>query len=77
MDKREIIAAKLAEWGLVLSDSELEQLVPAYENLQIWQQIVEDMLHSRPMSKGISFPHSEPLLTHAITQIADKPKNRK
>ena len=29
MDKKEFIAAKLAEWNLTLSDSELAELVPA------------------------------------------------
>jgi hypothetical protein len=77
MEKREIIAATLAQWGLVLSEAELDQLVPAYDNLQVWQQVVENMLHSRPMVEGISFPMSEPLLTHTITSTAEKSSTEK
>jgi hypothetical protein len=66
MDKKEIVAAKLAEWGLKLSNSELEQLVPAYENLLRWQAVLEEMLRSRQIADGMSYPESEPLLIHAI-----------
>src|ERR1700732_2455002 len=40
MDAKQIIAAKLAEWGLTLSDAELAQLVPAQENLLRWQSLL-------------------------------------
>ena len=30
---RETIVAKLGEWGITLSESELDELLPAYENL--------------------------------------------
>lgn len=66
MDKKDVIAAKLSEWGLHLTDGELEQLVVPYENLLRWQGIVEDMLRTRPIADGMAFPESEPLLTHAL-----------
>jgi len=66
MDNREMIVAKLAEWGIKLTDSELEQLLPAYENLLRWRGIVEDMLQSRKIADGMVFAESEPLLIHAI-----------
>ena len=50
MDKKAIIAAKLAEWDLKLTDAELDQLVAPYENLLRWQGIVEGMLKSRTLS---------------------------
>ena len=66
MDNKDIIAAKLAEWDLHLSDSELEQLVPAYKNLIRWQGTVEGMLRSRKIADGMQFPESEPIFTHAL-----------
>ena len=69
MDKKDIITAKLAEWGIQLTDRELEQLVDPYENLLRWQGVVEDMLQSRPIADGMQFPESEPLLTHALDKI--------
>ena len=48
MDKKEVIAARLAEWGLTMSESELAQLVPAYDNLMRWQTVLEDMLQTNP-----------------------------
>ena len=65
MDKKAIIAAKLAEWDLVLTESEIDQLVPAYDNLLRWQGVVHGMLHSRKIADGMVFPESEPLLIHA------------
>ena len=56
MDNKDIIAAKLAEWDLHLTDSELNQLVPAYENLIRWQGTVEDMLRSRKIANGHAHP---------------------
>jgi hypothetical protein len=66
MDAKEIIAARLAEWNLKLSDAELEQLVPAYQNLMRWQAILEDMLRSRKIAEGMNFPESEPITIHAL-----------
>ncbi len=66
MDNKDIIAAKLAEWDLHLTDTELEQLVPAYENLIRWQGTVEDMLRSRKIADGMQFPESEPIFIHAL-----------
>ena len=66
MDNKDIIAAKLAEWDLHLTDTELEQLVPAYENLIRWQGTVEDMLRSRKIVDGMQFPESEPIFIHAL-----------
>ena len=50
MDKKTIIAAKLAEWGTSLTESEIEQLVPAYDNLLRWQEVVHGMLRSRKIA---------------------------
>ena len=66
MGAKQIIAAKLAEWGLTLSDAELAQLVPAQENLLRWQSVLEEMLHSRKIADGMSFPESEPIVIHAL-----------
>ena len=63
---RQIIVAKLAEWDITLSDSELEQLLPAYENLLRWQGVVEEMLRQRKIAEGMTWPESEPLLIHSI-----------
>jgi hypothetical protein len=32
MDAKQVIATRLAEWNLTLSDAEIEQLVPAYQS---------------------------------------------
>jgi len=66
MGAKQIIAAKLAEWGLTLSEAELAQLVPAQENLLRWQSVLEEMLHSRKIADGMSFPESEPIVIHAL-----------
>jgi hypothetical protein len=66
MDAKEIIAARLAEWNLKLSDAELEQLVPAYQNLIRWQAALENMLRSRKIAEGMNFPESEPITIHAL-----------
>ena len=66
MTQTEIIAAKLAEWNLTLTDEQLAQLVPAHENLLRWQKVVEDFVHNRQIADGMTIPESEPLLVHAI-----------
>lgn len=66
MNAKKVIAAKLAEWNLSLSDSELEQLVPAYERLLNWQSMLESMLRSRKIADGMNFPESEPITIHAL-----------
>jgi hypothetical protein len=35
MASKETIVARLAEWGLTLTEREIEELVPAYENLTL------------------------------------------
>ena len=52
MATRETIVARLAEWGLTLSEREIDQLIPAYENLLRWQGVLEDMMHSRKVGRG-------------------------
>ena len=66
MDTKVLIAAKLAEWNLELTDAELDQLVTPYENLLRWQSVVEDMRQSRQLVEGMTLPESEPLLVHAL-----------
>ena len=66
MDTKVLIAAKLAEWNLELTDAELDQLVTPYENLLRWQSVVEDMRQSRQLVEGMTIPESEPLLVHAL-----------
>jgi hypothetical protein len=66
MDAKQAIAARLAEWNLTLSDSEIEQLVPAYRRLLAWQSTLEAMLHSREIAAGMNFPESEPITTVAL-----------
>ena len=73
MDKKAIIAAKLAEWDIILTDSEIEQMVPAYDNLLRWQGVVHSMLRSRQIADGMQFPESEPLLIHALEQEGTNP----
>ena len=66
MDTKVLIATKLAEWNLELTDAELDQLVTPYENLLRWQSVVEDMRQSRQLVEGMTLPESEPLLVHAL-----------
>ncbi len=66
MDTKALIAAKLAEWDLALTDAELDQLLLPYENLLRWQRVVEDMRQSRQLVEGMSMPESEPALIHAL-----------
>lgn len=66
MDTKVLIAAKLAEWNLELTDAELDQLVTPYENLLRWQSVVEEMRQSRQLVEGMTLPESEPLLVHAL-----------
>lgn len=68
MDKKEVIIAKLAEWGIKLSDSELDQLLPAYENLLRWQAVVEDMVRWQEVTGGVLKPLSEPALIHRLKE---------
>ncbi len=68
MDTKALIAAKLAEWNLALTDAELNQLVAPYENLLRWQRVVEDMRQSRQLVEGMSMPESEPLLVHDLSK---------
>lgn len=68
MDKRETIVAKLAEWGIKLSDSELDQLLPAYENLLRWQAVVEEMVRWQEVTGGVLKPLSEPALIHHLKE---------
>jgi len=63
---RDTIAERLAEWGLTLTDRELDELVPAYENLLRWQCVLEDMMQSKKLVDGMTAPASEPILIHAI-----------
>lgn len=65
MDNREIIVSKLAQWGMTLTDEEVETLLPAYETLLEWQKAVHDMVHGRTISRGMTIPESQPILTHA------------
>jgi len=69
MNAKELIAARLADWHLTLSDAEIDQLVPAYERLLGWQAMLEGMLRSRRIAAGMNFPESEP-----ITIVALDPK---
>ena len=66
MDTKQLIKARLAEWNLPLSDSEIEQLVPAYEKLLSWQSVLEAMLNSRKIAAGMNFPESEPITIVAL-----------
>lgn len=63
---KETIVSRLAEWGLTLSEREIDQLVPAYENLLRWQKVLEDMMRSKQLVEGMTAPASEPILIHAI-----------
>lgn len=70
MDTKLLIAARLSEWDLELSDAELDQLVAPYENLLRWRKVVEEMRHSRALVEGMRAPESEPLLIHALDRKA-------
>jgi hypothetical protein len=63
---RDTVVAKLAEWGITLSEGELDRLIPAYDNLLRWQWVVEEMLRSRKIAEGMTWPESESLLIHCI-----------
>jgi hypothetical protein len=69
---RETIVARLAEWGLTLSEREIDQLVPAYENLLRWQDVLEDMMHSKKLVEGMTAPAGEPILIHAIERTIER-----
>jgi hypothetical protein len=66
MDAKQLIKARVAECNLALTDSEIEQLVPAYEKLLEWQSVLEGMLRSRKIAAGMSFPESEPITIVAL-----------
>jgi hypothetical protein len=66
MNSKELIAARLAEWHLILSDAEIDQLIPAYERLVGWQSALEGMLRSRQIAAGMNFPQSEPIAIVAL-----------
>jgi hypothetical protein len=51
---------------LTLTEREIDQLVPAYENLLRWQGVLEGMMQSKKLVEGMTAPASEPILTHAI-----------
>ena len=77
MATRETIAARLAEWGLTLNEREIDQLVPAYENLLRWQGVLEDMMHSKKLAEGMTAPASEPILIQAIERTLGPTTTRK
>ena len=62
----EIVIAKLAEWGIKLNESEVGELVKAYQKTLQWQAMLENMLQQREVEEGIFWPESEPLLIHYI-----------
>lgn len=45
MDTREMVAAKLAEVGVTLSDADLDELAAAYTTILKWQGIVDSLLN--------------------------------
>jgi hypothetical protein len=63
---RQAVAVKLREWGIALSDDELDQLMPAYQNLLRWQTVVEQLVHSKSIAPGMDWPESQPILDHCI-----------
>jgi hypothetical protein len=73
MATRETIVARLAEWGLALTEHEVDQLIPAYENLLRWQGVLEDMMRSNRLVEGMTAPASEPILIHAIERKGRTP----
>lgn len=66
MDAREIIKAKLAELDVVPTEADLDELVPAYHSLQRWEKVLEGMLRTKPTSRGMEWPLSEPALIHDL-----------
>ena len=68
MNSTEIVKAKLSEWNITPTEEDLAELVPAYENLLVWQQVVEEMLESRPMTDGMEMPTTEPVAIHDLTR---------
>lgn len=66
MDSREIVIAKLSEWGIEPSEEDLEELIPAYQALIGWQRVLEDMLRTRSMGNDMEFPLSEPIVVHDL-----------
>jgi hypothetical protein len=44
MDHKRIVAAKLLEAGITLSDDDLDQLAAAYAKWLTWQIVVQGML---------------------------------
>ena len=59
---RDTVVAKLAEWGITLSEGELDELVSAYDNLLRWQGVIEGMCRHRKIAEGVIWPENEPLL---------------
>jgi len=53
MNNRDIVAARLAAVGIVLSNKELDQLAAAYAKLLQWESVVQGMVQ----------PETEPALT--------------
>lgn len=66
MDTRETVVAKLSEWGITLSDAELDQLLPAYENLLRWQAVLEAMVAWEGIGGDMVKPTSEPILIQTL-----------
>jgi len=52
MDYKQIVAARLAQVGISLSDAELDQVAAAYASLLKWETIVQGMVQ----------PETEPAL---------------
>jgi aspartyl-tRNA(Asn)/glutamyl-tRNA(Gln) amidotransferase subunit A len=76
MDTKQVVSNRLAEWGMTLSNAELDQLAPAYQKLLRWQGVLEAMLRSRTIAEGINFPESEPIAIHALERtISDGHQN--
>ena len=47
MDRRAVVAAKLAELGVTLSDDDLDELANAYATMLKWQGIVDSLLERK------------------------------
>ncbi len=54
MDKREVVAAKLAEVGVTLSDDDLDVVATAHATILKWQGIV-DLLLNRDSEPAVIF----------------------
>jgi hypothetical protein len=52
MDHKQIVAARLAQVGISLSDAELDQVAAAYASLLKWETLVQEMVR----------PETEPAL---------------